>query len=87
MPEDTVKLSASAQARQMYQSGQSVSSIASSLGTSASTVDSYLGIAVAIAVPLKVGSGGHAAPAKTAELAAAPASPATGAAAKTVAKG
>jgi hypothetical protein len=56
----------------MYQSGQSVSSIASSLGTSVSVVDSYLGIASTVAVPTSVGGhGSHAAPAK----AAAPAAP------------
>jgi hypothetical protein len=42
--QDTVKISAAAQAQAMHQSGQSVSSIASTLGTTVSTVDSYLGI-------------------------------------------
>ncbi|MGA2807684.1 MAG: hypothetical protein ABSE87_06080 [Terracidiphilus sp.] len=70
LPEDTVTLSVPAQAQQMYQSGDSVSTIATSLGTSVSTVDSYLGVADATAVPLKIASGGHGAPAKTAEPAA-----------------
>jgi len=69
--EDTVKLSASAQAETMHQAGQSISSIASSLGTSVSTVDSYLGIAVAIAVPLTAAPATHAAPVAKAEPAAA----------------
>jgi hypothetical protein len=61
--EDTVKLSAAAQAESMHQAGQSVSSIASSLGTSVSTVDSYLGItATTIAVPLTAAPAAHAAP-------------------------
>lgn len=64
---DTVKISQAAQAVLMYQAGQSVSSIASSLGASASTVDSYLGIAAAIAVPTSVGHAAHTAPAKPAE--------------------
>jgi len=59
--EDTVKLSASAQA--MHQAGQSISSIASSLGTDVSTIDSYLGITVAVAVPLTSAPSVHAAPA------------------------
>jgi hypothetical protein len=65
--EDTVQLSVTAQAQAMYQSGQSVSSIASSLGASVSLVDSYLGIATTIAVPTSVGHSSHgptAAPAK-----------------------
>jgi 3-hydroxy-3-methylglutaryl CoA synthase len=70
LPEDTVTLSAAAQANAMYQSGQSVSSIASSLGASASIVDSYLGIATAIAVPLHAAHAAHAAPAKAAAPAA-----------------
>jgi hypothetical protein len=37
---DTVKVSAVAQAATMHQAGQSISSIASSLGTNVSTVDS-----------------------------------------------
>jgi DNA-binding NarL/FixJ family response regulator len=44
--EDTVKLSDQAQAKLMYKQGQSVTSIASQLGTTAKTVDSYLGIAL-----------------------------------------
>jgi len=59
----------------MHQAGQSVSSIASSLGTSVTTVDSYLGIATTIAVPLTVSSGAHAAPAKAAAPAATADSP------------
>jgi hypothetical protein len=73
---DTVQLSEAAQAEAMHQSGQSVSSIASSLGASVSTVDSYLGIATTIAVPLTVGPSAHAAPAAKAE----PAAPAANAA-------
>jgi hypothetical protein len=69
--EDTVKLSAAAQAESMHQAGQSISSIASSLGTNVSTVDSYLGITVAIAVPLTAAPAAHAAPAAKAEPAAA----------------
>ena len=61
--EDTVKLSASAQAETMHQAGQSISSIASSLGTDVSTIDSYLGITVAVAVPLTSAPSVHAAPA------------------------
>jgi hypothetical protein len=47
---DTVTLSAAAQAKALHQSGQSVASIASSLGTDTKTVDEYLGIAVAEAL-------------------------------------
>ena len=61
--EDTVKLSASAQAETMHQAGQSISSIASLLGTTVSTIDSYLGITVAVAVPLTAAPSVHAAPA------------------------
>ena len=87
--EDTVKLSDAAQAINMYQAGDSVAQISSSLGTSTSIVDSYLGIATAIAVPTSVGHAGHSAPAKAtpAPPAPAPAAPAsTTVAAKTVAK-
>jgi hypothetical protein len=42
--EDTVKLSTAAQAKLLYKQGQSVSAIASSLGTTAKEVDDYLGI-------------------------------------------
>jgi len=59
--EDTVKLSASAQAETLHQAGQSISSIASSLGTDISTVDSYLGITVAAAVPLAAAPSVHVA--------------------------
>ena len=45
--EDTVKLSAAAQAKLMHREGQSASSIASSLGTNVKTVDGYLNITVA----------------------------------------
>jgi len=70
-PEDTVTLSAAAQAQMMHQSGQSVSSIASSLGTSVSTVDSYLGITAAtvssqVAISTAEASTPKAAPAATA---------------------
>ena len=61
--QDTVTLSAAAQALTMHQAGQSISSIASSLGTNISTVDSYLGITVAIAVPLTAAPSVHAGPA------------------------
>jgi hypothetical protein len=82
--EDTVQLSVTAQAQAMYQSGESVSSIASSLGTSVSLVDSYLGIATTIAVPTSVGGhGSHAASAAPAKTTA-PDAPAP--AAKTAAK-
>jgi len=47
---DTVTLSAAAQARVLHQSGQSIASIASALGTDTKTVDSYLGITVTAAV-------------------------------------
>jgi hypothetical protein len=68
--EDTVQLSAAAQAESMHQSGQSVSSIASSLGTSVSIVDSYLGITAAVTVPLTAAPATHAASAaKTAPTA------------------
>ena len=42
--EDTVKLSAQAQAKLLHSEGQSVSTIAASLGTDAKTVDNYLGV-------------------------------------------
>lgn len=48
--EDTVTLSVAAQAKALHQSGQSVASIASALGTDTKTVDSYLGIAVTDAI-------------------------------------
>ena len=44
--DDTVTLSAAAQAKVLHQSGQNVASIASALGTDTKTVDSYLGITV-----------------------------------------
>jgi hypothetical protein len=75
--EDTVKLSAAAQAETMHQAGQSISSIASSLGTNVTTVDSYLGIAVAIAVPLTAAPAAHATPVAKAEPAAAASLPVT----------
>jgi len=59
--EDTVKLSASAQAETMHQAGQSIASIASSLGIDVPTVDSYLGITVAAAIPLTAAPSVHAA--------------------------
>jgi hypothetical protein len=68
--EDTVKLSAAAQAETMHQAGQSISSIASSLGTNVSTVDTYLGITVAVAVPLNAAPTIHAAHAAPATKAA-----------------
>lgn len=59
---DTVKLTASKQAEAMYQSGESVSSISSSLGISESMVDSYLGITPTVSVPTTVSAhGAHAA--------------------------
>jgi DNA-binding NarL/FixJ family response regulator len=42
--EDTVKLSAAAQAVALYRQGNSVQQIAASLGLSTSLVDSYVGI-------------------------------------------
>ena len=60
---DTVQLSASAQAETMHQAGQSISSIASSLGTDVSTVDGYLGITVTVVVPLEAAPSAHTAPA------------------------
>jgi hypothetical protein len=44
--EDTVTLSMAAQAKVLHQSGKSVASIASALGTDTKTVDGYLGIKV-----------------------------------------
>jgi hypothetical protein len=44
--QDTVKLSAAAQAKLLHREGQSVNQIASSLATTTETVDSYLGITV-----------------------------------------
>jgi hypothetical protein len=41
---DTVEISTAAQAKLLHQQGQSVSSIASALGTDTKTVDGYLGI-------------------------------------------
>lgn len=71
--EDTVKISASAQAQAMYQSGQSVTSIASSLGASVNIVDSYLGItATAVSSQVVIAHAGGSAP-KAAPVAAAPA--------------
>ena len=65
--EDTVQISAAAQATLMHQSGQSVESIASSLGTGAATVDSYLGVAGADNLPAPVSPTAHAASARPAE--------------------
>jgi len=59
--EDTVTLSASAQAEAMHQGGQSVSSIAASLGTSVQLVDSYLSITPSVAVPVSASPGAHSA--------------------------
>jgi hypothetical protein len=44
---DTVKLSPMAQAKMMYRTGQSLTLIASTLGTSVATIDGYLNIKVA----------------------------------------
>lgn len=44
--QDTVKLSDKAQAQLLHQQGESVSAIASSLGVTKDTVDSYLNITV-----------------------------------------
>jgi hypothetical protein len=68
--QDTVQISAAAQAKLLHQAGQSVNSIASALGTSVSTVDSYLGITVAVSVPLVAASSAKAAPAAPAATAA-----------------
>jgi hypothetical protein len=42
--EDTVKISQAAQAKLLHKQGESVSTIASSLGTDVSSIDGYLGI-------------------------------------------
>ncbi|MDR3724197.1 MAG: hypothetical protein P4K83_06880 [Terracidiphilus sp.] len=42
--QDTVKLSETAQAKMLYKQGQSVSTIAASLGTSASAINADLGL-------------------------------------------
>jgi hypothetical protein len=42
--QDTVKLSPQAQAKSLYHQGQSVATIASTLGTTSKQVDDYLGI-------------------------------------------
>lgn len=42
--EDSVKLSTEAQAKSLYKQGQSVSTIAASLGTDTKTVNNYLGL-------------------------------------------
>ena len=42
--EDSVKLSAEAEAKSMYKQGQSVSNIAASLGTDSKTINNYLGL-------------------------------------------
>ena len=42
--DDSVKLSTQAQAKSLYKEGQSVSTIASSLGTDTKTINNYLGI-------------------------------------------
>jgi len=91
--EDTVTLSASAQAEAMHQGGQSVSSIAASLGTSVQLVDSYLSITPTVAVAVSAAPAVHSAPAAhvASATAAAPAAQATPVAAtelpKAVAKG
>lgn len=80
-PEDTVKLSDSAQAEAMYQSGQSVSSIASSLGTTVDTVDSYLDItATAVSPQAAISHMGASAPKSAPAAATAPAASTTPAA-------
>jgi hypothetical protein len=58
VPEDTVKLSQSAQIQALSQSGDSAASIASSLGVSVASVDSILGIVTAVTVAMPA-SGGH----------------------------
>jgi predicted transcriptional regulator len=42
--QDQVKLSAAAQAQMLYKQGESVNAIAQVLGTTAKTIDEYLGI-------------------------------------------
>lgn len=42
--QDTVKLSAEAEAKLLYHQGQNVNTIAASLGTTSKTVDDYLGL-------------------------------------------
>jgi hypothetical protein len=59
--QDTVKLSQAAQVAQLYDSGQSVSSIASTLGVSKTLVDSYLGIVEQTAISTAGASAGGAA--------------------------
>jgi len=48
--EDSVKLSAEAQAKSLYKQGQSVSTIASTLGTDTKTVNNLLGITLEKAI-------------------------------------
>lgn len=85
-PQDTVKLSATAQAVQLYQSGDSVSAISADLGISTSLVDSYLSITPSTSAPISIGSGSHAAApaaaASTTATAATPAAATTATAAK-----
>jgi hypothetical protein len=47
--EDTVKLSAAAQAKLMHRQGQSPALIAATLGTDVKSIDGYLGIQIAAA--------------------------------------
>jgi len=48
--DDSVKLSTTAQAKSMYKQGQSVSTIAASLGTDTKTVNNLLGITLEKAI-------------------------------------
>ena len=68
-PDDTVKLSPGAQAEMRHQYGQSVASIASSMGTNVDTAGGYLGIVEAVAVALSAAHSAHAAEAPPAETA------------------
>lgn len=62
--DDSVQISAAAQAKLLHQSGQSVTSIASALGTDTKTVDDYLGIATTEALTAALKSAESAATAK-----------------------
>lgn len=59
---DTVKVSQAAQVHLFKQQGQSLSQIAANLGISLSTVDGYLGVAVAKAASTPVPTNAPAAP-------------------------
>jgi hypothetical protein len=54
--QDTVKLSQAAQAKLLYKQGQSVSAIASALGTTSSAIDEDLGITLEKAIEKAIAS-------------------------------